>query len=149
MLPLRSGALAEFVQDLPHFRQVASNQLARRGELASAAPQIWLGAKAGEGFLVYPGSQDLLSTVRLERLREGLDDYDYLVALQDAFEQGEVTGASLTGWLAKPWYPPAPTTENLDWLAEQLPQRHLAIGETLHALALSAAEFLEPIEPVE
>jgi len=41
----------------------------------------------GNGSLYYPGADGPVPSIRLEVLRDGIDDYDYLTLLQQATEQ--------------------------------------------------------------
>ncbi len=42
-------------------------------------PHIW--GMTGDGVLTYPGRDELLSSIRLENIRDGIEDYEYLALL--------------------------------------------------------------------
>lgn len=48
----------------------------------------------GDGFLVYPGADGPVNSIRWEILRDGIDDYDYLVIFQDRLRKLEARGGA-------------------------------------------------------
>jgi hypothetical protein len=65
----------------------------------SAAPgsTTWIRYPNGDGFLIYPGGpighEGLVSSIRLEQAREGVEDYLYLDALRECGDSAEARGA--------------------------------------------------------
>jgi hypothetical protein len=45
---------------------------------------VWIANMTGDGCLTYPTPDGPVSSIRLENIRDGLDDYDYLALLADA-----------------------------------------------------------------
>lgn len=56
-------------------------------------PATWRSAN-GDGHLFYPGTDGPLPSIRLEIIRDGMEDYDYLVMLRDLTTKAETAGAS-------------------------------------------------------
>ncbi|HRT63468.1 MAG TPA: DUF4091 domain-containing protein [Candidatus Hydrogenedentes bacterium] len=56
-----------------------------------AQPLVWRCRDAGLGFLFYPGRNGLLPSVRSEALRDGMEDFEYLVMLDQAVKMGRVS----------------------------------------------------------
>src|SRR5262249_5607875 len=56
------------------------------------------GGRNGDGYVLYPGPRGPLTSVRLEILRDGVEDYDALRLLQDLVRQkGDRASAELRG----------------------------------------------------
>lgn len=58
----------------------------------------------GDGMLVYPGPDGVLPCLRLKEVRDGVDDYEYLVLLNDAAKKvraGTVKVADVKGFLSE------------------------------------------------
>ena len=43
----------------------------------------------GDGFLVYPGPNGPVNSIRWEVIRDGIEDYDYLVLFRDLMKKAE------------------------------------------------------------
>jgi hypothetical protein len=95
-------------------------------------PQTWSGAGDGSGALVYPGPKGLMTSVRLERLRDGLEDYEYLQALSKAQQAGGIDDPELRFWTQRRLYRLSPTREELDGMTDQVLDARIKIGRALH-----------------
>ena len=67
-------------------------------------PEYWLNMAGsnGDGSLFYPGSNDIIPSIRVKCLRDGLEDYEYLVLLKKAIGEVESKTQKFTGqteWL--------------------------------------------------
>lgn len=61
-----------------------------------SAEAMWVTPyEIGEAMAIYPGKSGPIDSLRWEQTREGLEDYDYLVLLQKAVEDGALTGADM------------------------------------------------------
>jgi hypothetical protein len=60
--------------------------------LDSATPDIWPAPGPGEHFLFYPGPGSLVPSVRLHRLRDGLEDFEYLRTAMETGVDDRVLG---------------------------------------------------------
>ncbi|WP_163509088.1 DUF4091 domain-containing protein [Fodinicola acaciae] len=65
------------------------HQVLADGPLSSWDPRTW-GDVAGDGSLLYPGPDGPMPSIRLQNLRDGLEDYNLLVTLKDALAHGHV-----------------------------------------------------------
>ena len=65
----------------------------------------WLVAGTGADTLFYPGPDGPLPSVRLERLRDGMEDYDYLRLGEQAMNKGRVDAGTMDPLLVRPTYP--------------------------------------------
>lgn len=61
-------------------------------QLDSATPDIWPAPGPGEHFLFYPGPGSLVPSVRLHRLRDGLEDFEYLRTAMETGVDDRVLG---------------------------------------------------------
>ncbi len=96
-------------------------------DLAAGLPGIAAGA------LVYPGSEGLMSTVRLEHLRDGLEDYDYIQLLADRLRAAPKADPEQRALLRLPSMPRNPSPKQLNAWSGLFLQRRAAIGEALEA----------------
>jgi len=53
----------------------------------------------GDGVLYWPGSQQLLESCRLQRIRDGIEDWMYLEMLQAKLERARAVGEEDTDWM--------------------------------------------------
>jgi len=100
-------------------------------DYVSRPPMLWTGGEDGRAFLVYPGVEKPLASARLERLRDGMEDYEYLSALAKAVASGRVVDSTLLSWLGGRLYTPRPDTQELDVLAQEISETRIAIGRAL------------------
>lgn len=56
-------------------------------KLRGRNPFPYSGIHNGNGYIVYPGPSGPIGSIRLKTIRDGLEDYDYLLALRRACEQ--------------------------------------------------------------
>ncbi len=60
----------------------------------------WVRYPCGDGFLIYPGNpighQGLVSSIRLEQAREGVEEYEYLYLLRELVAQAKQQGKDTT-----------------------------------------------------
>ena len=92
---------------------------------------VWPSSERGEAFLFYPGRKCLLPSIRSEALRDGMEDYEYLVLLSSALQRGEVNAPPLVRLCARRMYGPAPGGEDLQRMAAQVAKDRVAIGWAL------------------
>lgn len=84
-------------------------------------------------YLVYPGTDTLWPSVRLERLRDGIEDYGYLVLLDGALRAGRVGDPEAARKLLTPFrVPPNATAAQLDEWGVHIRDTRQAIGALLH-----------------
>jgi hypothetical protein len=59
----------------------------------------WVRYPNGDGFLLYPGRpighDGIVSSIRFEQAREGIEDYEYLYLLRQRIEQAKAAGQSV------------------------------------------------------
>lgn len=106
-------------------------------------PASWgpgaLGATPGNGrFLVYPGTERMTPSVRLMRLHDGLEDFEYLRALGDAVKDKRIDAAAARKLAPTPLFGPHPAKDELRQMAEHIEKTRIAVGRALSALALTA-----------
>lgn len=117
------------------FYAPAMNQWPRAWqELYVQRPVLWRGAEDGSGCLIYPGPDAPVPSIRLERLRDGMEDYEYLVAVQNAIAAGHIKDPELEEWTTKKFFPPWPAPEDLAQFAEKLQTMRIRAGRALGAL---------------
>ena len=113
----------------------------------AASPDVWKNGGAGEGFLYYPGPQGPIPSIRSERLRDGLEDYEYfrLIPRDEAGQPDPAFRPVLPSWNFAPTGPrrtpnpiSAPRTfaydldpSSLDPLVEEVETTRIAIGRAL------------------
>lgn len=81
--------------------------------------------------LWYPGPDGPVPSIRLELLREGIEDYSLLTRLREAAEAGEVDANEVGALLGGTWINPALNLEALDKLAEEWRERRILAGRLL------------------
>jgi hypothetical protein len=98
-------------------------------------PLVWPVGQNGADFLFYPGRTGPLPSIRSESLRDGLEDYEYLVALQRAVAEKKVTQKETAELGAKRFYGVEPDQKQLDEYRSMVLKGHNAIGNALSQLA--------------
>ena len=62
--------------------------------------RYWIRYPNGDGFLIYPGKpighEGLVSSIRLEQAREGVEDYEYLYLLGQGIARAKAAGRDVT-----------------------------------------------------
>lgn len=81
--------------------------------------------------LVYPGSEGLLPSLRLEALRDGLEDYEYLAALAALAREGEINDPELRAALARGTMGPQPAAESLEPVLDRIQEVRVKIGREI------------------
>ncbi|MCC6145624.1 MAG: DUF4091 domain-containing protein, partial [Candidatus Hydrogenedentes bacterium] len=84
--------------------------------------------------LVYPLGDALAPSIRLARLRDGLEDYEYLAALRAASRNTVPEDPALAGLLKPQVFQTAPRTEDLAALADRIEEIRIRIGRWLTEL---------------
>lgn len=101
--------------------------------LAGEQPLVWSGAGQGASFLFYPGKTTLLSSMRAERFRDGVDDFDYLTILKGAIDDKRIDGALFRPYLAQRYYDADVRPSSIAKLGKELMEGRVDIGRALKA----------------
>ena len=92
---------------------------------------LWEDGGTGDAFLVYPAEGTLLPSVRLARLRDGIEDYEYLKALNEAVAAGRVKNKKAAASCARHLFAPKPGAAPLQAFAKDPTQSRATMGELL------------------
>lgn len=98
----------------------------------ASPPLLWPDAEVEN--LIYPGPEGILPSARLMRLRDGLEDYEYLVLLRNAVSQGLIDDPRLTPWAGPRYFAPRLGPDVLRELTEEIPEIRARIGRALSRL---------------
>ncbi|MBI5090816.1 MAG: DUF4091 domain-containing protein [Candidatus Hydrogenedentes bacterium] len=91
----------------------------------------WKHADSGSGVLMYPGLHGPFPSIRLEVLRDGMEDYEYLCALTNAVSDGRAPEDESRDLLPAARYGPRPSQDKIkDWAMEAQRNR-VRIGRAL------------------
>lgn len=101
-------------------------------DVAPSPPDDWTYADAQN--LSYPGPGGIMPSARLMRLRDGLEDYEYLVLLRKAVMQGAIDDPRLTAWAGARYFAPRLGVDVLRELTEEIPEIKARIGRALSRL---------------
>jgi len=101
------------------------------GTLVAEQPFLWNGGGTGKDFLFYPGIACPIPSVRVERLRDGIEDYEYLVALQAAVRANTVALPEAGQLLDAGLFHPETGPGELEGLAERISEVRVNIGRAL------------------
>ncbi|MFP4499519.1 MAG: DUF4091 domain-containing protein [Candidatus Hydrogenedentota bacterium] len=102
------------------------------GEVPPTDP--WPASPYPEAALLYPGPNVPLPALRLMRLRDGMEDYGYLAALEDAVQDKRLAAEDARQLVNLQLYGPEPTTDALDALASGIEEVRIRIGRALASL---------------
>jgi hypothetical protein len=86
---------------------------------------------AASNFLIYPGAEGPLPSIRLMRLRDGLEDYEYLKAMRTASQDSLPEDATMQGLLRPQPITPNPGQEDLAVLGERIETTRIRVGRWL------------------
>ncbi len=86
---------------------------ARQSKRNDNAPPAML-ERHGDDFLFYPGRTTLMPSIRSELLRDGLEDYECMAAIDKALREQGFKNADIARLCAPQLYPPAPPLEQLN-----------------------------------
>jgi hypothetical protein len=100
----------------------------------AAANQPWPASPDPGAALFYPGESAPLPSLRLLRLRDGMEDYAYLAALAEAVRRQQITALDARKLLGVHLYGPNPTIEELDALTREIEQVRIRLGRALAAM---------------
>lgn len=106
-------------------------------------PAAWgpnaIGIAPSDGrFLVYPSAEGITPSARILRLRDGLEDFEYLRALADAVKEKRIDGTAARKLAPTPLFGPHPTSEELRRLTAYVSETRIAAGRALSGLAPAA-----------
>jgi hypothetical protein len=104
------------------------------------APEVWTDSGDTSEFLYYPGPAAPIPSIRIERLRDGIEDYEYLKALKAAAGKGAAIEPGLREWLVRRLYPVDATPEELDGMRDRVHDIRVGAGIALTRLAKEAAK---------
>jgi hypothetical protein len=99
--------------------------------LAADPPLTWTGGEWGSDCLFYPGRQAPTPSIRAERLRDGIEDYDYLALLDAAIKDGRITDSGLAQWVAPRLFAAGAPVDAIAGFAERITGARAAIGAAL------------------
>ncbi len=94
-------------------------------------PSLWDAEKHPGHFLTYPGRNTLLPSIRLERLRDGLEDYEYLKAFSAAVQSGKIKKKKLLPLAQRYFFAPQPNASQLDAFTDTIIKNRLRILRAL------------------
>jgi hypothetical protein len=100
------------------------------------APQVSTGA----GFLFYPGKDAPIPSIRSELLRDGMEDYEYLLSLDQLLSTTKVALqdlhlADVAQVATRRLYPPYLAPEELDSLSQMITKGRIRMGWAITELA--------------
>ena len=100
------------------------------------APQVSIGA----GFLFYPGKDAPIPSIRSELLRDGMEDYEYLLSLDQLLSTTKATLqdlhlADVAQVAARRLYPPSLQPVELDSLSQMITKGRIRMGWAISELA--------------
>jgi len=101
----------------------------------AGAGAAWRDPGKGAGYLFYPGQKGPLASIRAETLRDGMEDYEYLVALESVVVKGQTADADLKTLSTRMPYPSVMPPEAIEAFAKSLPKTRNKIGWALDAIA--------------
>lgn len=99
--------------------------------LVGEQPLVWSGGGQGASFLFYPGGSTLLPSIRGERFRDGIDDFDYLTILKRAVDDKRVDAALFRPYLAQRYYDADVRPASIAKLGKELMVGRVDIGRAL------------------
>jgi hypothetical protein len=98
-------------------------------------PTMWTSDRLGHEFLFYPGPKGPIPSIRVENIRDGLEDYEYLAAIEKAVRSGAVAEPDTAMLCARRRYSPDLLSENVEQLSKQMLETRVKIGRALDRLA--------------
>jgi hypothetical protein len=108
--------------------------------LANNPPLTWSDGGWGENFLFYPGPKGPLPSLRAERLRDGIEDYEYLKRLAAAVKDERIKDSKLAQWSGRRFFAADVTAEGLATLAGRAEGARVQIGRALDKLGEGEAQ---------
>lgn len=94
----------------------------------AAPPLVWESAGRGEDFLFYPGPEGPMPSIRSEALRDGIEDYECLKALEKQMADGKSLSKETAALAGRRFYNPYPTFEELNACAEMIEKNRPNLG---------------------
>ncbi len=91
-------------------------------------------------FLYYPGPTSLIPSIRLERLRDGLEDIAYITAVEDAVARGLLDAQRAQTVLGHISFPIHPDATTLSHLLSWIESRRSRAAELLHDIRYRSIE---------
>ena len=118
-------------------------------ELAQTQPQIWPTHQYGKEALFYPGRTAPTPSIRSMLLRDGMEDYEYLVLMEKAMtkKNPEEKTQALANICAHIPLNPAPSRPELDQLATRIAKDRITIGEALSGSPKKNKISTQPVKP--
>jgi Glycoside hydrolase 123, catalytic domain len=107
-------------------------------ETPSGKRTTWPVDAAGSALLFYPGPRGPAPSIRVEALRDGIEDFEYLAAFENAVRGGAITDKRATELSRRGRVPDGPTAVELDGLARHIQETRVAIGRELTRMARRA-----------
>jgi len=101
------------------------------GQPQTEAPRTWPAAGTGERFLVYPGKQTVTPSIRLHRLRDGLEDFEYTRAAMDTGVDTALLGPETMMLCRWEDYTDSVSPSKLDDVRSRLQELRIAIGRAV------------------
>jgi hypothetical protein len=103
--------------------------------LAKDPPPVWTDGENGNAFLFYPGRTGFIPSIRSELLRDGMEDYEYLAALERAAAHKEIKAPDVLQLCARRFYACNPPDGELDAWATRILKDRVRIGRALSQVA--------------
>lgn len=100
-------------------------------QLDTPTPETWPAAGSGEQFLVYPAAGTLAPSTRLYRLRDGLEDFEYIQAAREAGLYDRLFAPNTMHVCRWEHYDSDVDRVKLDAMTTELQQLRIAIGRAL------------------
>lgn len=98
------------------------------GQPKTETPRTWPAAGTGEQFLVYPGKQTVTPSIRLHRLRDGLEDFEYIRAAMNIGVDTALLGPETMMLCRWEDYTDSLSPSRLDDVRSMLQELRIAIG---------------------
>jgi len=116
---------------------------------SAATEPAWQGHGNGEGFLLYPTPGKPAPSIRLERLRDGIEDHESLAALERAVAATRISDPQTARLCTRLPFRPDLSPADLDAIARTALDSHVRIGRALTALVKPSKAKKKEADSVE
>lgn len=100
-------------------------------QFQTGRPETWPAAGTGEQFLVYPGPNTLDPSIRLHRLRDGLEDFEYIRKARETGIEDRLLGPGKMRICQWKHFETTIKPDRLDKVREELQNLRVAIGRAV------------------
>lgn len=94
-------------------------------------PAVWPARDSCMSFLFYPGPKAPIPSIRSELLRDGMEDYEYLLALDRVIAEQYMQAQPLKPLVVPHFYSPIPAPDELERLSHAILEERAKVGFTL------------------